>query len=337
MLAVATWLLGVAPFTAPARASSEKPREVITIATSGQTAVVSDAIAAAFAARFEAPIPRVTETPTRSAFDEFCSAVNAGPDVVVAGRRMSHAELGRCRRAEAGDIVEIPIGYEVAVFVTRRDGPALDLTPDQLFDLVAANGSRPARWADAGVAEFGEDVRVLMPPPDDPAFDIIRERILIMACRDRPGIRDMRDAASRTTACGSIRDDAGIVSELDQRQITRTLGRGAVGLVGNSVFQHDNANLQPVLIDGERPTILGVVSGSYPAARPLFVYAKADRMRNGRGRGKVRGLRDLAEFIAGDEIIGPQGVLGRLGLIMAPAERRVVTRMRTMALVPFNR
>jgi hypothetical protein len=102
------------------------------------------------------------------------------------------------------------------------------------------------------------------------------------------------------------------------------------------VFQRNAADLQPVLIDGQGPSVLAVVSGDYAAARPVFVYAKTAQMRKGRG-GRVRGLRDLADFIAGDEVTGQNGVLSHLGLVMLPAERRVTVRMRTMALVPFDR
>src|SRR3954471_12333682 len=116
-----------------AQTPSDKPRDLITIAASGPMVAAVDAISAAFAVRFEAPSPQVTDTSARSAFSEFCGAADSLPDMVVSHRRMSHAELARCRRAEAGDIIEIPIGFESAVFVTRRGKPALDLTLDQLF------------------------------------------------------------------------------------------------------------------------------------------------------------------------------------------------------------
>ena len=257
--------------------------------------------------------------------------------MVVSHRRMSHAELARCRRAEAGDIIEIPVGFESAVFVTRRGKPALDLTLDQLFDLLAANGPHPVRWDDAGVREFGEEVRIFLPPRVDPAFDIMREQVLVTACRNRPGLGDQPAAAKRLAACGAVRDDAGTVVEIEGRMIAKSLGDGAIGLVSNSVFQRNTADLQPVLIEGEAPSILGVVSGDYQVARPVFVYAKASQMRNGHGGGRVRGLRDLADFIAGDDVTGQNGVLGHMGFVMLPAEQRVMVRMRTMALVPFDR
>ena len=45
----------------------------------------------------------------------------------------------------------------------------------------------------------------------------------------------------------------------------------------------------------------------------------------------------LADFIAGDDVTGQNGVLGHMGFVMLPAEQRVMVRMRTMALVPFDR
>jgi phosphate transport system substrate-binding protein len=323
------------------RQMAEKPRDLIAIAASPPMAAVAEAVSAAFAARFETAGPQVTVTSTQSAFAAFCREAASLPDMVISNRRMSHAELARCRRADVGDIVEIPIGFETAIFVTRRGGPALDLTLEQVFDLLAAGGSRPIRWADQGIARFGEKVRILLPPQTDPAFGIVREQVLMTVCRERPGLGDRPKAADRLAACGAVRDDAeagaGAVTEMAERSIPKNLRAGEIGLVGNSVFQRSAEDLQPVLIDGQGPSVLAVVSGDYAAARPVFVYAKAAQMRKGRGGGRVRGLRDLADFIAGDDVTGQNGVLGHLGLVMLPSERRVTVRMRTMALVPFDR
>lgn len=344
-------LAGIALLVAaclPARAAeigrqmAEKPRDLIAVAASPPMAAAAEAISAAFAARFETAGPQVTVTSTRSAFAGFCREAASLPDMVISNRRMSHAELARCRRADVGDIVEIPVGFETAIFVTRRGGPALDLTLDQVFDLLAAGGSRPVRWADQGIARFGDKVRILLPPQTDPAFGIVREQVLMTVCRGRPGLGDRPKAADRLAACGGVRDDAeagagAVVMEMAERSIPKNLGAGEIGLVGNSVFQRNADNLQPVLIDGQGPSVLAVVSGDYAAARPVFVYAKAAQMRKGRGGGRVRGLRDLADFIAGDDVTGQNGVLAQLGLVMLPSERRVTVRMRTMALVPFDR
>jgi phosphate transport system substrate-binding protein len=317
--------------------SRDLPRDLIVVAASGPMTATADAISAAFAVQFEAPTPQVSDAAPRSAFADFCRAADSPPDVVFSHRRMSHAELARCRRADAGDIIEIPVGFEVAAFVTRRGAPALDLTIGQLFDLLAANGPRPLRWADEGVPGFGGEVRILLPQRADPAFDIVRENIMLTACRGRPGLGDRPAAASRLAACGAIRDDDGVVTEIDERTIPKSLAGGVIGLVGNSVLQRNAADLQPVLIEGRGPSMLTIASGDYPAARSVFVYAKAAQMRNGRGGGKVRGLRDMANFIASDDITGQNGVLSRLGLIMLPAEQRISVRMRTMALMPFDR
>lgn len=343
-------LAGIALLVAaclPARAAevgrqmAEKPRDLIAVAASPPMAAVAEAVSAAFAARFETAGPQVTVTSTRSAFADFCREAASLPDMVVSNRRMSHAELARCRRAGVGDIVEIPVGFETAIFVTRRGGPALDLTLDQIFDLLAAGGSRPVRWADLGIGRFGEKVRILLPPQTDPAFGIVREQVLMAVCRERPGLGDRPKAADRLAACSAVRDDAeagaGTVMETEERSIPKNLEAGEIGLVGNSVFQRNAEDLQPVRIDGQGPSVLAVVSGDYAAARPVFVYAKAAQMRKGRGGGGVRGLRDLADFIAGDDVTGQNGVLGQLGLVMLPSERRVTVRMRTMALVPFDR
>jgi phosphate transport system substrate-binding protein len=317
------------------RQSGEKPRDLIAIAASPPMAAVAETVSAAFAARFEAAGPQVTETSAQSAFAGFCREAASLPDMVISNRRMSHAELARCRRADVGDIVEIPVGFETAIFVTRRSGPALNLTLDQIFDLLAAGGSRLTRWDDQGIRGFGEEVRILLPPRTERSFDIVREQVLMAACRSRPGLGDRPKAADRLAACGDVRDD-GAVIETEERSIPKNLGAGEIGLVGNSVFQRSAADLQPVLIDGQAPSVLAVVSGDYAAARPVFVYAKTAQMRKGRG-GRVRGLRDLADFIAGDDVTGQNGVLNHLGLVMLPAERRITVRMRTMALVPFDR
>src|SRR5690242_4522656 len=91
-----------------AQPAIERPRDVISVAASAPAQRFADALSAAFAVRLESPQPVVELAPAHEAFEAFCAKADSQPDVVVSHRRMSHAELARCRHADVGDIVEIP-------------------------------------------------------------------------------------------------------------------------------------------------------------------------------------------------------------------------------------
>src|SRR4051794_18097702 len=86
-----------------AQPAIERPRDVISVAASAPAQRFADALSTAFAVRFESPQPVVAPTSSHDAFEAFCAKADSQPDVVVSHRRMSHAELARCRRADVGD------------------------------------------------------------------------------------------------------------------------------------------------------------------------------------------------------------------------------------------
>ncbi len=74
--------------------------------------------------------------------------------------------------------------------------------------------------------------------------------------------------------------------------------KGAIGYVGLGYL---NSQVKALVVDGVKPSVKTVLSGTYPISRPLFMYTN----------GKPKGLtKDFIEFVLSEEgqkIVGKQG------------------------------
>lgn len=307
----------------------------------GPAAVFPLTVAAAerFSAGSGAAMPLVERTGTEAGVALFCAGDGPrDPDIATAARRLSPAELGACSRQGIG-VSELLLGYQSVVLAQGAGAPPLPLTRRQVFLALArevpVNGQLAANpyrlWSDI---DFGLPVRPILaagPPPSSPLFDAFVELVLAPGAAEVPGLRGLsptqRDALARR-----LRDD-GAYAELDEDEAAMAARLraepGRLGVFSYNYLARNGAGLQVLALGGGTAGPATLADGSYPAARPIYLYVK---------RGSAGAPPALAGFlseIVGEAAAGPEGYLAARGLVALPAPQRAALRQSAGSLPPM--
>jgi phosphate transport system substrate-binding protein len=87
-----------------------------------------------------------------------------------------------------------------------------------------------------------------------------------------------------------------------------------LGVFGYSYLEENIEKVRGVELNGVAPKYASIADGSYPGARPLFIYVKKSHID------KIPGIKDyIAEFVKAGE---KGSYLAKLGLIAAPDDVR---------------
>ncbi|WP_093666118.1 substrate-binding domain-containing protein [Sphingomonas gellani] len=274
-----------------------------------------------------AAAPVIEETGTGAGLRLFCAGIgSAFPDIADASRRMRADEYRACARNGAGALVEVQLGLDGIAIGRSRAGPAIALTPAQIYRaLAAAPGGRPntaRRWSDVDPALPDSPITVYGPPATSGTRDAFGQLILLPGCR----------AAERraTPACLRIREDGAYVDagESDNAIVQKlSANPAALGVFGFSYLAENADSLAGVPINGIAPDRPSIATGRYPGARPLFLYVKKAHLD------AVPGLHAFLDLYA--RSWGKGGPLARHGLIPAPAavQARGVAALRGETLL----
>jgi len=269
--------------------------------------------------------PVVESTGTGAGFKLFCAGVGAQfPDIEDASRRMTAAEMRRCRDNGVTAVIEAQIGIDGIAFAEQKNGPKLQLTPVDLYLALAANprGQKNTAklWKDVNPALPAIPIQVYGPPSTSGTRDALAELILARGCAavypDSAKIKE-KSPDDYAAVCTRIRDDGPYIDagENDNLIVQKLQSNpNAIGIFGYGYLEENSASLTGVPLNGIEPTYETISSGSYPGARPLFIYVKKAHLR------AIPGIRDfLSVYISGWD---PDGPLVKRGLIAAPKDVR---------------
>ena len=266
----------------------------------------------------DARAPVIESTGTGAGMKLFCAGIGAAhPDIADASRRMKPAELQTCAKNGAGDVLEIQVGIDGIAFAEAKNGPAMQLTPADLYRaLAAAPLGRPntARtWRDVNPALPAVPIQVYGPPSTSGTRDALAELILKRGCEDTdPSAKSLKDDAL-AARCTRVREDGAYVDagENDNLIVQKLQSNpNAIGVFGYSYLEENANAVNGVPISGVKPTYDSIASGAYPGSRPLYIYVKKAHL------GAIPGLRRFV--IAYTKLWGPDGPLVKRGLIAAP-------------------
>lgn len=288
------------------------------------------------AANPDARPPVIESTGTGAGIRLFCAGVGAAhADLVDASRRMKRSEYDECARHGAGDLMEVQIGIDGIAIAEARQGPPMQLTPALIFRaLAAAPGGRPnssRTWRDLDPALPATPIRVYGPPATSGTREAFAELILARGCEaldpSAVPLRE-RDPAAFDARCLTVREDGAYIDAGENDNlIVQKLGANpeTLGIFGYSYLEENSDAVRGVAISGVAPTYQTIADGSYPGARPLFVYVKRAHLR------AVPGLRRFLALYAANW--APGGALTRRGLIPSPA----IVRARAADTILHNR
>ncbi len=227
------------------------------IVTAGSSTVypLSEAVAEMFRDEGYADNITIDSIGSGAGFERFCTAGET--DLANASRPIKDSESEACR-AIGRDPIEFRVGTDaLAVVVSQENTFADNVTIEQL----AALFSTAETWADVDPAWPAEPVLRFSPGTDSGTFDYFVEEV-------------MGEEEAPLLNAENLQ-----LSEDDNVLVQGVLGSPyAIGYFGYAYYQENAATLKVLSIDGVEPSTESVDAGTYPLARPLFIYSSADSM-----------------------------------------------------------
>ncbi len=293
----------------------------------------------------ELPPALIVNQGSTKGIETFCSGIGLDtPDIVATSRRIHAYELDTCFEHGVRDIIEIQVGYEAAVFVTRHDDQEYPLTLVSLYRAVAAElpksrnqftANHYLRWSEVDKNLPDTEIHFIIPVRSLGGHAFFEDRMLQGACRNISEFSALYDAAKRVQQCIAMRNDGRII-ELDtpyDRNVVQTLAVSPPGSLAmlplRFATEHQEfLRIQP--LDGVIPDYETVANHQYPFIRPLYYLVKKAHVKNYRGRGLVSGLREFITELTRESTIGPSGYLAKLGAF--PLDSKVRDKIRENSL-----
>jgi phosphate transport system substrate-binding protein len=190
-------------------------------------------------------------------------------------------------------------------------------------------------WRDVNPALPATRIEVLGPPPTSGTRDAFNELIMEAGCKTFPALAALKDSDEDRykSRCTKVREDGPYVEagENDNLIVQKLAANpNALGIFGFSYLEENADAVRGVALGGVQPTYANIADFSYPASRPLYVYAKGAHVR-----AKPALKVFLGEF-AKESTWGPSGYLKARGLVAAPDDVRARNAAAVADLTPMD-
>lgn len=187
--------------------------------------------------------------------ERFCVAGET--DIANASRAIKEDEIAACQSI-GREPIEFRVGTDaLAVAVSTENDFVEDVTLEEL----ALIFSTAETWADVRPDWPAEPILRFSPGTDSGTFDYFVEAVM------------GEDEAPLLNA-GNLQ-----LSEDDNVLVQGVTGSPyAIGYFGYAYYQENQSTLKPLSIGGVAPTAESAEDGSYPLARPLFIYSSPNIM-----------------------------------------------------------
>ena len=212
---------------------------------------------------------------TGAGFERFC--VTGETDISNASRAINAKEIANCA-AIGRTPIEFRVGTDALAVVVSAENDFIDaLTLKEL----AVAFSTATTWADVRAGWPAEPIQRFSPGTDSGTFDYFVEAVMAPAnpvdgkANIEAGEKAILDSASTQYS----EDDNVLAQGVEGSQY-------AIGYFGYAYFAAESGSLKALPISKEDdpakavvPDLAAVNAGTYPLARPLFIYSDAKIMR----------------------------------------------------------
>lgn len=292
--------------------ASAQSRDQIRIVGSSTVFPFATAVAEQFGRTTDFKTPVIESTGSGGGFKLFCSGVGVdNPDITNASRRMKAKEFETCQANGVTEITEVVVGFDGIVIANAKNAPVFNVTRDQLWTALAAEGPKPTMWNEIDPSLPVIKIEVLGPPPTSGTRDAFEELVMEHGCKSA-GRDDCSKAGKEIRQDGPYveagENDNLIVSKLEANP-------NALGIFGYSFLDQNADKLKGAHVDDVEPSFEAIADGSYPVSRSLYFYVKKAHV------GVIPGMMEyVAEFIS-DGAAGDEGYLADKGLIPLPVDK----------------
>lgn len=242
------------------------------------------------------------------------------PDLTNSSRRMKPSELEKNFANGNTEITEALIGYDGIAVAQNIANPDFSITKDELAmavaDMVPVDGvlvKNPYKtWDQINPNLPKRKILFYGPPTSSGTRDAFGEMVLGKFAKKHKDLYAPISPKGKAKKYESVRQDgvyvpAGENDNLIVQKLTKD--RNAFGIFGYSFLEENSDRIKGAMIDGVSPEPETIAAGDYPISRSLFFYIKKSHLD------KVPGMKEYVELFMSEKMIGPRGLLKRIGLV----------------------
>ncbi|PDV98610.1 PstS family phosphate ABC transporter substrate-binding protein [Candidatus Chloroploca asiatica] len=210
-------------------------------------------------------------------YERFCTAAES--DIANASRPIRDTELAACETS-GRPALEFRVGTDaLAVVVSTENDFITNATIEELAEIFGT----ATNWSDVNSSWPNEPIQRFIPGTDSGTFDYFVEEVFD------------EDPAVMLSASNTQ------LSEDDNVLVQGILGSPyAIGFFGYAYYEENASRLNILDIEGVEPTAESTEDGSYPLARPLFIFSAANIMAE---KPQVAAFINYYLTFVGDEVV----------------------------------
>ena len=355
LIALAASALIASAVSAPALAGdggASPARTAIRVLASPLQLRFTTAVSDRLVKKYGMPPLEVTTMLAAPAIKAFCAGTGPEtPDVVALPRQMAKREYNQCVENGVIDIVELPIGFDALVLVTRRGDPVFNLTSRAIYFALAAEipqgdefvTNSLGRWRDLDPHLPDQEIAVLGSENGTSINAFFKEIFMEGGCRGLHQFKSIYSSTDRVKTCTTLREDGrftGIKAPIavNFKPAMEAAPPGAIAVVPYTVYQRNAEWLALLPVNGVAPSDATIKNDEYEAVSPVRYYVKRKHMEASLGgTGVVPGLYKFIEETMSEDAIGNGGYLDVLGLVVDDPPDRQFDRDAAMRLQHFQR
>jgi phosphate transport system substrate-binding protein len=184
--------------------------------------------------------------------------LNGTTDIANSSRKIKDSEVAAAK-AKGIDPKEFLVGYDALAIFVHKDNPMEKVSIEQLADIYG-DGGKTEKWSQLGLKVPGcdsDEIVLVSRQNNSGTYAYFKEAVLGEAREYKLGSRDMHGS----------KDVVDLV-------LKTPCGIGYSGLA----YATDGVKM-PCVVKGEQcvaPTMTAAIDGSYPIARPLFMYTPGE-------------------------------------------------------------
>lgn len=235
------------------------------------------------------PKPAITSDGTEAGATAFCAGSGpTTPSILNASARLTKAQFDACTAKGVTDVVEMQVGLDGIVFASSaKDGIRFPLTPTIVYRALAAKPfgeeQKAANWSDVDASLPEAPIIVYGPPASSGTRATLGSLVLEKGCDTNARYALMKNAepARYKETCDTVRDDAVYIDQGERDDlVVRKVAQNprSIGIFGYSFLEQSGGTIKPLPLNGVEPNPETIADGSYPAARPLFLYVKKSHL-----------------------------------------------------------